>query len=61
MKKLLRFVVIPVLATALTLAGGVAQASGKLEVDKNDPNCDNSVGDPFCDIQPAVNAASRGG
>ena len=60
MKKLLRFVVIPVLATALTLAGGVAQASGKLEVDKNDPDCSNIYGDPFCDIQPAVNAASRG-
>ncbi len=60
MKKLLRFVVVPVLATALTLAGGVAQASGKLEVDKNDPDCSNIYGDPFCDIQPAVDAASPG-
>jgi len=60
MKKLLRFVVIPVLATALTFAGGVAQANGELEVDQNDPDCNNISGDPFCDIQPAVDAASPG-
>jgi len=35
---------------------GHAQAT--LSVDQNDPACDNVTGTPFCDIQPAIDAAA---
>jgi len=32
----------------------------KLEVENVDPNCDDDIGDPYCTIQAAVDAASPG-
>lgn len=60
MRKLTLPMILGLLVALMALAGGVAQASGELEVDKNDPDCNNILGDPFCDIQPTVDAASPG-
>lgn len=60
MRKLGLLTILALLAGLVSIGGGVALASADLEVDVNDPNCNNVLGDPFCDIQAAVDAASPG-
>ncbi len=60
MKKVAMLAMLALLVSLMTFAGGVAYAGDDLEVDINDPDCDNVLGSPFCDIQPAVDAASPG-
>ena len=60
MRKVAIFTILALLVGLMTFTGGVAYAEDDLEVDINDPDCDNILGSPFCDIQPAVNATSPG-